>query len=1000
MNILNYIYFYNGGGVGVGDVNNDGLQDLFFAGNLVNSRLYINQGNFQFKDITESAGIDDAGWSTGVSMVDINGDGFLDIYVAQAGYSSPKLRKNLLYLNNGDLTFTESAESFGISDSGYTTHSAFFDYDLDGDLDLYVLNHGNDRNSLNTPRKKELNGENPNTDVLYRNNGDFTFTNVSNEAGITIEGYGLGLAVSDLNGDGFPDLYISNDFISNDILYFNKGDGTFENRIEQKITEQSYNGMGVDINDFNNDAKPDIMALDMLPPDPRRRKTMAGSMTYDKFSTILKMDYQPQFVRNTLHLNEGGRFREIGRFAGVHSTDWSWAPLFFDADRDGFKDLFITNGYLKDITDKDFMDYENNLNMFQEGKEGSQLERIEELNGVKLPNYIFSNNGDQTFQDKTMEWGMNIPSYSNGAAYADLDGDGDLDLVINNINTAPLLLENKINKGHYVQFRLLGGQENPSAVGSRINLYCEGEVFTNDVNPYRGFMSSVSDQVFFGLGEHDQIDSAIVYWPEGKLSRHYDLPVDTVLELRFSAHASTQVAPSPTNTSEEEISIPGLEMEWELGFINSFKKRPLYPMNTISNLPIMATGDLNADGKEDLIINNLLFFQADKAFSKTSLAELKNHHINDVLVSDLNGDGMNDLYFACGTDIRGENDMIYFSNSEEVYEVSQAASSTRTVSNFDIDQDGDQDLFLGTDRTAKVLINEGGSFRESSEFIIGSDLPGIKDSAPADMNGDGWIDVVVAFEWGPVSVILNENGKLGKVVALSDDAGLWQSLLVKDLNNDGLPDVIGGNVGLNGPMKASKEEPITLIMADPDSNGVQDPMITHYVLGKKDVFTTRELLFSRYPFYSRKYRTHQSFANTSIEELLEVEKIKHGQKKEVDQLSSMYWMNRGELNFEPEILNDALQYFAISGFAKLSENSDLILAEADQQYRFYDGETFGRGNGKAFLFENGRIILHPMLDEIPFSLKQQTINIEGYGLCMVYVDNKGKIRAQMLNIEN
>ncbi|MDQ3535135.1 MAG: CRTAC1 family protein, partial [Bacteroidota bacterium] len=639
LNILNYIYFYNGAGVGVGDINNDGLEDIFMAGNQVSSRLYVNQGDMKFKDITNSSKTTTNTWCTGVSMVDINADGYLDIYVSVAGSADPENRTNLLFINNKDETFTEAAKEYGIADQSYTTHAVFFDYDLDGDLDLYLLNHANDRSALNTPLPKKVKGEGASNDKLYRNNGPGkAFTDVTIEAGITIEGYGLGVAVSDLNNDGWPDLYISNDFISNDLLYLNNRDGTFTNHIADMIHEQTYNSMGNDVSDFNNDGLVDILVVDMLPFDPVREKTMAGSMTRDKFRTILEMKYEPQFMRNTLQLNQGNNnFIEIGRYSGIHRTDWSWSPLFIDLDNDGWKDLYITNGYLKDITDKDFIEYSKNASMFKDEESGNRetLQQIEELEGVKLSNIVFKNNTDLTFSEQTDEWGLMKASFSNGSAYSDLDNDGDLDLIVNNINGPAFLFRNNSNaKRNYFQLKLTGTASNKSALGAKVEISTTSGIQFSEKTIYRGFMSSVTDVIHFGLGNDSVIHMLKVIWPDGTLQKLADIKANQVIHLSYNQGSKSEkintALPADQNIFLEEDTLININYTHHSYNSPEFNSQPSLPYSLSGKGPALATGDLDNNGLEDLYVGgdlnnpgNIFFQKADGTFHKVVLNETK-----------------------------------------------------------------------------------------------------------------------------------------------------------------------------------------------------------------------------------------------------------------------------------------------------------------------------------------------------------------------------------------
>ncbi len=629
LNILNYVYYYNGGGVGITDFNNDGLEDIFFAGNEVSSRLYLNKGALKFEDITTTAGLETTAWCTGVAVADVNGDGWQDIYVCAAGYPQPEHRRNLLFINEGRKgtpAFREMAAEYGLADTGYTTQAAFFDYDLDGDLDLYVLNHANERETLNTPLPKKTNGESSSNDRFYRNNGNptgagATFTDITREAGILTEGYGLGIAISDVNGDGWPDIYVANDFIYNDLLWVNENGKRFSNKASNYFAHQTYNSMGCDFADYNNDAQPDLITVDMLPETDFGQKTMAGAMTWDKWQMIAQAGYEPQYMRNSLQLADRKQtangqqptaiFSEIAQLAGVHATDWSWAPLFADFDNDGWKDLFITNGYLRDITDKDFIDYSNNLSMFKSQEEADRelLPTVRQLKGKKLPNRIFRNSGDLTFEQKFEAWGMTQPSFSNGAAYTDLDNDGDLDLVVNNINEPAFIYENradKLLKNNYLNLRLEGPVANSAGVGATVSIIANGQRQYMEQYPVRGFMSSVTGVLHVGLGEKTQVDSLEIRWPGGTRQLLTGIAANQTLTLK--QEDAMPLAQGLGNFENSQNLLQDVTGQYGIDFLhketvfNDFRHQPLLPHGFSENGPPIATGDLNGDRLEDFYV--------------------------------------------------------------------------------------------------------------------------------------------------------------------------------------------------------------------------------------------------------------------------------------------------------------------------------------------------------------------------------------------------------------
>ena len=555
LNVLAFEYIYNGSGVGVGDFNNDGLSDIFFGGNMVSSRMYLNKGDFKFEDVTRLAGVETNLWCTGISLADINQDGLLDIYISTVHPKENKKSPNLLFLQkgineNGIPTFEEVAAKVGLADSSYSTQAAFLDYDLDGDLDLYLLNNALENYSRNTPIGQRTDGQGKSIDKLYRcdsiGNGLPHFTDVSKEAGILAEGWGLGVVVNDINRDGYPDVYVANDFLSNDHLFINNQDGTFTNRIAEYLKHQEYNGMGIDAADINNDGYNDIVAMDMMPDDNLRQKTMFPSIGYDRFMLNLQKGYQPQYVRNVLQLNNGnGSFSDIGYLAGINATDWSWSSLLADFDNDGYRDLLITNGYRKDVTDLDFIAYSRESSMF--GTDKTRLKKaiatVNELEGVLKPNFMFRNNGDLTFTNEAAAWGLDQPSYSNGAAYADFDNDGDLDLVMNNINEEAFIYRNNLGReqsGNYLRIKLLDEKENVSGLGAKIWVYAQGKMFYAEHQIHRGYKSTVESTEHFGLGKITTIDSIIVEWQNGKRQTLKNLTANqsVTLEEKNASHSN------------------------------------------------------------------------------------------------------------------------------------------------------------------------------------------------------------------------------------------------------------------------------------------------------------------------------------------------------------------------------------------------------------------------------------------------------------------------------
>ena len=974
LNILNYIYFYNGGGVGIGDINNDGLEDIFFSGNQVTSRLYLNQGDMSFDDITIQSGLETNQWCTGVSMVDINTDGYLDIYLSVAGSPEAYQRSNLLFINNGDKTFTELASEYGIANTDYSTHSAFFDYDRDGDLDLYVLNHANERDKLNTPLPKNIKGGGASTDKLYRNNGDLSFTDVSIATGISIEGYGLGLAISDIDLDGWPDIYVSNDFISNDLLYINNSDGTFSNQIASSIQEQSYNGMGNDVGDFNNDGIPDIVVVDMLPPDPVREKTMAGSMTLEKFQVILKAGYEPQYVRNTLQLNRGGlEFEEIGRYAGISRTDWSWSPLLADFDNDGWKDLFISNGYLKDITDKDFIDYNLNLSMFKSKEEADKetLLRIEKLDGVKLSNFFFRNNHDLTFSNLTNQWGLEKESYSNGAAYSDLDNDGDLDLVISNLNDKAFIIENKNdNTGNYFQVKISGPENNPFGYGTSVKLRSEGYSQIVEHSPYKGFMSSVSGIFHFGMGKTTIVDTLIVTWPDGSSHWLANVSVNQRIEISHGLPSYKEDLENTEPLFREVIDLFSLNQTANSRENDDFKTQPLLLHKLTANNQVLKVGDLDGNGLDDLFVGGNLnqpghiFFQNRGGdFNKKIIPGTSCNSVNAVIF-DANGDGLKDLHITCrGVGFDDFDNLLFIGNGTRNLSfpdnwLPKLQTISSSVEAADFDEDGDIDLFVGGFTSPQtypissrsfLFRNERGRFIDVTEQI-NSELvnPGIiRDALWLDYDNDGLLDLLICGEWMPIMLFRNHGDHFENVTdetGLGELTGWWQSMTPLDIDGDGDLDIICGNVGNNTSYEVSSDLPIRIYAFDLDNDGILDPITTQYINGIESIKNSRAILFNRQPTLNRRFRDHKSFATASVKDVVTQDILSQSKVMEARTFESILLKNGGNGKFTVIPLPKEAQLFPIRTAVVIDLNADgseEIILGGSVSYETSVGESYG-----------------------------------------------------------
>jgi enediyne biosynthesis protein E4 len=999
LNAIYFEYLYNGGGVAVGDINNDGLSDIYFTGNMVSSKLYLNKGNFEFEDITQKSKAGTNRWSTGVSMVDINSDGFLDIYVSVAGYKVPKEKSgNLLFINNGDNTFTESASKYGIADEGYNTHGAFFDYDKDGDLDLYVLSNALEVFNRNNTRKKMKNGEGKSTDKLYRNNGNGTFSNVSREAGILIEGYGLGVAAADINLDGWPDLYVANDFLSNDLLYINNGNGTFTNKIAECMKHQSHNGMGTDIADYNNDGFADIMVLDMLPEDNKRQKTMFGMVNYDRFKMNLNLGYEPQYVRNSLQLNNGnGTFSEVSQLAGVSNTDWSWSPLFADYDNDGFKDLLITNGYRKDVTDLDFIVYKREISQFgtEEAKRKQLTEELKKLPGVKLHNYIYKNNGDLTFLDQSNQWGLADPSYSNGAAFADLDNDGDLDLVINNIDEPAFVYRNnaeKINKNKYLRIKLNGSPFNPSGIGAKIKIQYKGKKQFQEQIIHKGYKSSVEPFIHFGTGQDSIIDTLEITWPDGKYQLIKNVKANQVLAAdyknavaRTTADPALKINPLLKEVAKDyEISFKYQEMD----FID-FKIQSLLHQKHSQNGPGITVGDIDGNGLDDFFIGGpvntqgTLFIQNAKGKFKSQkifAEKVKYEEDMGVLLFDADNDNDLDLYVVSGSteyggDVKHYQDRLYRNNSKGEFLLDTTALPKITASGScvvasDFDKDGDLDLFIGGrvspgkypyPAESYLLKNNKGKFSNATAEVC-KELQNIGMVTAAlwtDFDNDHLTDLIIVGEGMPVTFFKNSNGRLinvTKSTGLPSTSGWWNSLTAGDFDNDGDIDYAAGNLGTNTKYKASENEPVCVYANDYDKNGSVDPVLCYYIQGKNYPAHPRDLMIDQMVFMRRKFLRYTDYANATFDEVFTKEEMEGTYILRSDYFKTSFIENLGNGKFAIRALPIQAQIAPVFGMISNDYdndgNLDLLLTgnsyASEVQSGLYDASIglYLKGDGK------------------------------------------------------
>ena len=908
INVNIYMNIYTGGGVAAGDINNDGLTDLFFSGNAVSSRIYLNKGNLQFKDITESSKILNTSWGTGAVMADVNQDGWTDIYLCVSG--AGVARHNLLFINNRNNTFTESAKAYGIADERQSMHASFFDYDRDQDLDLFIItNPASFENNVNNIQPRKLKGEGVSTDILYRNNGDNTFTDVSKAARILVEGYSLGLAISDINNDQWPDIYVSNDFIGNDILYINNQDGTFTNRAAEYFKHTSFAGMGNDIADVNNDGLVDVVELDMRPEDNKRQKLIIPPTGYDKYKLSLRMGYEPQFSRNTFQLNQGNnKFSEISFLSGISSTDWSWSALLADYDNDGDKDLFATNGFLRDLGNMDYITYQNIYNTplgTVQSKTDKKLSAIKALEGAVLQNYVFENTGGYRFTNQSNAWGLDAKGVSHGAVYADLDNDGDLEIVVNNMNTEAYVYENKSNEIHhrnYLRIKFEGSDKNRDGIGARVTTYANGKKQYAEHFINRGYESTVDGLMHFGLDSAKVVDSLDVVWPDGKFQHLLNVKPNQLLVLKYSAAKDSVAAGSHTTAHLFSNVSNDARLNYhhhENDFVD-FKVQPLLPHMHSANGPGIAVADVNGDRRDDVYIGGAVHHSGamyiQQSNGKFKPAAFKTDSLADdmgILLFDADNDNDTDLYIASGgTEFPKESvqykDHLYLNDGKGNFKSSPGSipelhQSGSNVIAADYDRDGDLDLFIGGriipgqyPLAADSYILKNDSEKSSCHFTDVTKevapqflkLGLVTSSLWTDVDKDGWVDLMIVGEFMPISFFKNNQGKSFSpfgAEALSHTSGWWNSVTAADFDNDGDMDYIAGNLGLNTRYKGSAKEPVCVYANDYDKNGSIDPIMTYYLQGTKYVVHARDELISQISVMRLRFRKYKEYSETTFD---------------------------------------------------------------------------------------------------------------------------------------
>ncbi|MBT8238936.1 MAG: VCBS repeat-containing protein [Croceitalea sp.] len=988
-NIFKYRNFYNGGGVAIGDINNDGLSDIYLTGNMEPNKLYLNKGDFKFEDISASAGVEGSKpWSTGVLMVDVNADGLLDIYVSNAGNLEGNNHDNDLYINNGDLTFTEKAKEFNLAETGFSTHASFFDYDKDGDLDAYILNNSNiPVSSLGYAEQRQVRAQDwegvPHIfrgvgDMLLRNDNG-KFVDVSEEAGIygSLIGFGLGVLVTDINQDLYPDIYVSNDFYERDYLYINNQDGTFSEEIKNYTSHLSLSAMGIDIADINNDGHNDIFITDMLPEADERVKAVMEFEGYNVFNLKQDKDFYQQYIQNTLQLNNGnGTFSEVAYYSGVDATDWSWAGLLFDMDNDGLKDIFITNGINHDLTDLDFVDFFANeiiQKMALTGRKESIDSIISKMPIKPQPNYAYRNKGDITFENANKAWGFDLPSRSNGAAYGDLDNDGDLDLVINNVNTETFVYQNhseRLKDRNYITLKFIGEGKNPFAIGTMAKLYFNGNIVNQELIPSRGFQSSIDYVMTVGLGKEKELDSIRVVWPNDKTVLMKKVKANQTLVLKQQEASGTYkpIKKIINKTLLTEVNNDGFLGHKENNY-NDFDYEGLIYKKISQEGPAMAVADINGDGNEDAFIGGakneagaIYLHEGGGKFALATqavFAEDKSFEDTAAAFFDADGDGDLDLMVGSGgNEVGSETNYrprLYLNNGQGKFSKTErnlpsTFKNMSTIAPHDFDGDGDMDVFIGSrsvvgvyglDPDHLLLENKGnGEFSDATERR-GYDLKSagmVSNAIWADIDGDGRKDLITVSEWDTPKIYRTSGRRIAKMATSLDSLfGWWNTVEAADLDADGDLDLILGNNGENLHYKPIDGQPMKMWINDFDNNGTIEQIVTQSYKGGDYPIHQKKELTEQLVSLKKQNLKASDYAQRTIQELFPKEVIDQSIVKQSTISKSVIAINDGKGNFTIKNLPSRAQLSCICDISCIDVNNDghldLVMAGNDYEYK-------------------------------------------------------------------
>ncbi len=970
LNYFTYPNIYSGGGVAVGDINNDGFPDIYFSGNMVKNKLYLNKGNMQFEDITDKAKVDALDivrWTRGVTMVDINNDGFLDIYVSVS--DPPGRRNNLLYVNQGNMTFKEEGAKYQINDNGNSVQSIFFDYDKDGDLDLYICTYPpfNLYNSNAFFKEKNINPSLEESDRLYRNEGNGIFTEITSEAGILNYGLTLNASITDFNGDGWPDIYVSNDFNAKDFLYINNKNGTFSDRLEEYFPHTSNFGMGTDTADFNNDGYIDLFQSDMMADNNIGKKTNMSAMSPEIFHETVEKGLHYQYMKNCLQLNNGNNsFSDISELAGVANTDWSWAPLFADLNNDGWKDLFVSNGIRRNVNNNDYLEFSTKLYLQQKITKENQYKLVNFIPENPLDNYVFVNNGGLKFDQEENNWGLSFKGYTHGVAYADFDLDGDLDMVLNNQDHVSLVFQNNARQifsdKNYLRLKFNGGLNNRFGIGTKVTIATQdGSIQTQELILSRGYQSSVEPVLHFGIGEMEMVHSMEVTWPDGNIQTLKNLKANQDLIInKTDAQGPPRVISSSPQLFRTFIDDLQINYKHKENDFNDFKRESLLPHKMSQFGPALAVGDINGDQLDDIYIggakgqNGYLFIQQVDGRFKSVQSDLfdndKKHEDVNADFFDADNDGDLDLYVVSGGNEEKEGSDYYldrfYENKKGTFVKNMNAipklySSGSCIIAEDYDNDGDTDLFIGGRQVpgkyplpaSGYLLKNNSNHKDGiifkdvtkQEAPVLKDIGMITDAKWVDVDNDNFKDLIVVGEWMPITIIKNEANTFQRLLensGLSDEYGWWNTIATADYDRDGDIDMVVGNLGLNYKYKASKEHPFKIYLNDFDKNKTLDIVLSFNENGNEYPLRGRECSSEQMPFIKKKFKSYTAFANASLTDVFGEEKLKEALRYEATNFETSYIENLGNGKFRIQPLDPIAQISSVNSIVSSDFDTD------------------------------------------------------------------------------